>query len=102
MLGLHKKQLAASLAVVKLQTAAEAKRLATKSEAVRRDQKSRKSSGNYHLPAASGEPESDKEEDLNLNEVEKEKLMATLADLKTRRGSSTERQTGRRKDTTST
>ena len=59
MLGLHNKQLAASLAVVKVQTAAEAERLAAEGEAVRRDQKSRKSSGNYLLSSASREPESE-------------------------------------------
>ena len=53
MLGLHDKQLAASLAVVNVQTAAEAERLAAEGEAVRRDQKSRKSSGNYILPSTS-------------------------------------------------
>ncbi len=42
LLGLHDKQLAASLAVVKVQTAAEAERLAAEGEAVRRNQKSRK------------------------------------------------------------
>ena len=58
MLGLYDKQLAALLAVVKVQTAAEAERLAAEGETVRRDQKSRKSSGNYFLPSTSREPES--------------------------------------------
>ena len=52
MLGLHDKQLAASLAVVKVQTAAEAERLAAEGEAVRKDQKSRRSFGNYLLTSA--------------------------------------------------
>ena len=39
MLGLHDKQLAASLAVVIVQTVAKAERLAAEGEAVRRDQK---------------------------------------------------------------
>ena len=96
MLGLHDKQLAASLAVVKVQTAAEAERLTAEGEVVRRDQKSRKSSGNYLLSSARREPESEEEEDPNLSEEEEEEeLMAILADLKARRGSSTERQAGR-------
>ncbi len=70
MLGLHDKQLAASLAVVKVQTSAEAERLASEGEAVRRDQKSRNSSGNYFLPSTSREPESENEKDLNLSEEE--------------------------------
>ena len=87
MLGLHDKQLAASLAVVKVQTAAKAERLAAEGEAVRRDQKSRKSSGNYLLHSISREFESEDEEDLNPSKEEKkEELMATLADFKARRG----------------
>ena len=43
MLRLYDKQLTASLAVVKVQTASVAERLAAEGEAVRRDQKSRKS-----------------------------------------------------------
>ena len=42
MLGLHDKQLAASLTVVKVQIGAEAERLTAEGEAVRRDQMSRK------------------------------------------------------------
>ena len=42
MLGLHERQLAASLAVVKIQTAANAEWLAAEGEVVRRDQKSKK------------------------------------------------------------
>ena len=42
MLGLHNKQPAASLAVFKFQTAAEAERLAAEGDAVRRDQKLKK------------------------------------------------------------
>ena len=84
MLGLHDNQLAASLAVVKVQSAAKAKRLAAKGEAMRGDQKSRKSSENYLLPTASRKPENDEEEDWNLSEEEEEEeeLMATLVDLK--------------------
>ncbi len=73
MLGLHDKQLAASLAVVKVQTAAEAERLAAEGEAVRLDHKSRKSSGNYLLPSVrNDEPETEDEGDLNLSEGEEE------------------------------
>ena len=61
MLGLHDKQLASSHAVVKVQTAAEAERLAVEGEAARRDQKSRMSSGNYLLPSAVCEPNSEDE-----------------------------------------
>ena len=58
MLGLNDRQLAASLAVVKMQTGAEAERLAAEEEIVRRDQKSRKYTGNYILLSASNtEPE---------------------------------------------
>ncbi len=96
MIGLHDKQLAALLAVVKVQAAAEAERLAAEGEAVRRDQKSRKSSGNYFLLSTSREPESENVEDLNLSEEEEEKeLMATLADLNARRGNATVRRAGK-------
>ena len=102
MLALHDTQLAASLAVVKVQTDAKAERLAAEGKAVRRDLKSRKSSGNYFLPSTSREPENENEKDLNLSEEEKEELMATLADLHARRGNSTERRAGRREATRST
>ncbi len=62
MFGLHDKQLASSLAAVKVQTAAEAERLSAEGEAVRRDQKSRKSSGNYLLKSAGRETKSEEEE----------------------------------------
>ena len=71
MLGLNDKQLETSLAVVKVQTAAEAERLAAKGEAVRRDQKSRKSSGNYFLLLTSREPKSEDDKELNLSEGKK-------------------------------
>ena len=103
MLELHDKQLAASFAVVKVQTAAEAERLAAESEALRRDQKSRKASGKYFLPSTNREPESSNEEDLNMSEEEEEKeLMATLANLKARRANTTERRAGKREATSST
>ena len=103
MLELHDKQLAASLAVVKVQTAGEAERLAAEGEAVRRDQKSRKSSGNYFIPSTNREAESENEEDLNLSEEGEEKeLMATLADFKARPGNSTKRRVEIRDATIST
>ena len=89
MLRLNDKQLAASLSVVKVKRATEAEQRAAEGETVRRDQESRKSSGNYFLPSTSREPESKNDKDLNLSE-EEEELMATLADLKARRGNSTE------------
>ena len=99
MLGLHDKQHAAFVAVVKVQAATEAVRLAAERLRVRRDQKSRKSSGNYLLPSASHELESEREE-MNLSK--EEQLMATLADLRARRGNSTEQRFGRRKTTSFT
>ena len=58
LLGLYNRQLASSLAVVKIQTAADAERLATEGEAVRRDQRSRRSPNNF-LPeeASATDPE---------------------------------------------
>ena len=57
-LGLHDRQLAAILAVVKRQTEAKAERLAAEGEVVSRDQKSNKYTGYYMLPTASNrEPE---------------------------------------------
>ena len=53
MLGLYGRQLAASLAVVKIQTAAKAERLAAYGEVVHRYQKSRKYTGNYGLKSGS-------------------------------------------------
>ena len=104
MLGLHDKQLAASLAIVKVQTAAEAKQLSAESDAVRCDQKSRKSSGNYLLVSVRNDkPATEDEGDLNLSDEEdKRKLTAALADLKARRVVSTDKRTGRRKATIST
>ena len=47
LLGLYDRQLASSLAVVKIQTSADAKRLAAEGEAVRRDQRSWRSTNNF-------------------------------------------------------
>ncbi len=103
MLGLHDRQLAASLAVVKIQTAAEAERLAAEKEVVRRDQKSRKYTGNYVLPTVSNTEPEEYEEESNLSEMEAEEdLMAALSDLKNRRGNTTNQRKVRREATSST
>ena len=85
MLGLHDKKFALFLKAFKVQTAAEAVRLAAKYEVVRGDKKSRKPSGNYllHLQI---EISLRQNNDLNVSEDEnEEELIATLADLKVRR-----------------
>ena len=51
---LYHRQLAASIAVIKIQTAADAERLAAQGEAVGRDQQSRWSNNNF-LPEGEGE-----------------------------------------------
>ena len=51
-LGLYNRQLASSLAVVKIQTAADTERLAAEGEAVRRDQRSRRSTTMFLLNEA--------------------------------------------------
>ena len=58
LLWLYDRQLAFSLAGVKIQTAADAERLAAEGEAVRRDQRSRRSTSNY-LPEGACAPELD-------------------------------------------
>ncbi len=81
-MGLYDRQLAASLAVARLQTAAEAERLAAEGEAVRHDQRSRRSGSNF-LPegACAGESE---EEDCGEgpDEEEDEDLTAAFGDLR--------------------
>ena len=57
-LGLYNRQLASSIAVMKIQTAADAERLTAKGETVRRDQRSRRSTSNF-LPEGACAPESD-------------------------------------------
>ena len=98
MIGLYDKQLADCFAVVKVQTAAEAERQAAEGEAVRRDQKSRKSLENYLLPLVSSNEPERAEGDLNLRE-EEEEPMATLAGLTDRSGSTTNVRVGRREAT---
>ena len=95
LVGLHDKQLAASLAVAKVQTASEAERLAAEGESVRQDQRSRRSNFNY-LPAMERSNEHDigqAEDSLeDFGEEEEEDLSAAKADLRSNRrdGSSTE------------
>ena len=91
-MGLYDRQLAASLAVVRLTTAAEAERLAAEGDAVRHDQRSRRSGSNF-LPegacAGAGEPE---DEDLaeGFDDEEDEDLTAAFGDLRSaRRGTGT-------------
>ena len=54
LLGLYNRQLASSLAVVKIQTAADAERLTAEGEAVRRDQRSQRSKSNFLSEGRSG------------------------------------------------
>ena len=58
LLGLYNRQLASPLAVVKIQTAADAERLAAEGEAVRHKQRPRRSTSNF-LPEGACAPESD-------------------------------------------
>ena len=102
MLGLYDRQLAANLAVVKVQTAAEAERLAAEGEVVRRDQRTRKYTGNNLLPSASKSEREEVEEYLYLSVKEEEELVAALADLRARRGNLPDQQAGRREATDST
>ena len=97
MLELYNRQLAANIAVVTVQTAAEAERLAAEGKVVRRDQRTRKYTGNYLFPSASKLEPEEVEDDRYLSEMEeKEALMAALADMRARRGNSPDQQAGRR------
>ena len=103
MLGLYDRQLAANLAVVKVQTAAEAERLAAEGEVVRRDQRTRKYTGNYLLPSASKSEPEEVEEYIYLSDKEEEdELVAAIADLRARRGNLPDQLAGRREATDST
>ena len=80
LLGLYDRQLASSFAVVKIQTAADAERLAAEGEAVRRDQRSRRSTSNF-LPEGACAPESDDPDEHPVAESldeEEEELTAAL------------------------
>ena len=61
LLGLYDRQLASFLAVVKIQTAADAERLAAECEAVRRDQRPCRSLNNFLLEEACGEHPEDED-----------------------------------------
>ena len=82
LLGLYDRQLASSLAVVKIQTAANAEGLAANGEAVRRDQQSRRSTNNLPEEASALDPEGLEEpSDAEPLHDEKEELMAALGTL---------------------
>ena len=106
MIGLYDKQLAANLAVVKVQTAAEAERLAAEGESVRRDQRSRRTNFNLllnedrHDEHDIGQPE---ESSLDEDEGE-EDISAAVADLRSSRRdiNSTGQQRRRREATSAT
>ena len=83
LLGLYDRQLASSLAVVKIQTAADAERLAAEGEAVRRDQRSRRSKNNF-LPEGASAPDPEVFEEPSDAEPlgeEEEELMAAFGTL---------------------
>ena len=83
LLGLYDHQLASSHAVVKIQTAVNAERLAAEGEAVRRDQRARRSTNNFLPEGVSGlDPEVFNEpSDAEPLDEEDEKLMAALGTL---------------------
>ncbi len=76
LLGLYDGQLASSLAVVTIQTAADAERLAAEGEAVRRDQRSRRSTSNFLPGGASAQDPDDHtvSSDTELLDEEEEEL----------------------------
>ena len=79
LLGLYDRQLASSLAVVKIQTAADAERLAAEGEAVRRDQRPRRSTSNF-LPEGACAPELyDPDEPLDAESLDEEEEELTAA-----------------------
>ena len=65
---------------------------------MRRDQRTRKYTGNYLLQLAS---KSEPEKDPDLSEEEEDELMAALADLKARRGNLPDQQAKRREASSS-
>ena len=83
LLMLYDRQLASSLAVVKIQTAADAERLAAENEAMRRDQRSRRSTKNFLLeePSAQGPGSLEEPSDAEPLDEEEEELMAALGTL---------------------
>ena len=107
LLGLHDRQLASSLAVAKIDSAAEAQRLAAEGDSVRRERRSR-SSGNYLLTSthrssrtsmAEGERDSEEEGEEDEDEDDPEyddEVAAALAEAQPRRSSSTSTRVGKR------
>ena len=87
LLGLYDCQLASSLGVVKIQTAADAERLAAEDEAVRRDQRSRRSTNNFLPEEASAlDPEVlEESSDAEPLDEEERELMAALGTFNTTR-----------------
>ena len=83
LLGLYDRQLASSLPVVKIQTAADGEQLAAEGEAVRRDQRSRRSTNNFlpEEPSAQDPGSLKKLSDAEPLDEEEEELMATLGTL---------------------
>ena len=83
LLGLYDRQLASSLAVVTIQTAANAEQLAAECEAVRRDQRSRRSTNNFlpEDPSAQDHGSLDEPSDAEPLDKEEEELMAALGTL---------------------
>ena len=73
LLRLYDRQLASSLAVVKIQTAADAERLAAEGEAVRRDQRSRRSTNNFLPDEPSAKHSGSLEEPSDAEPLEKKK-----------------------------
>ena len=83
LLGVYDRQLALSLAVDKIQTAADAERLAAEGEAVRRDQRFGRSTNNFLPKEASAlDPEVlEESSDAEPLNKEEEELMAALGTL---------------------
>ena len=86
-LGLFDRQLASSLAVVKIQTAADAERLAAEGEAVRRDKRYRRSTNNFlpEEPSAQDPGSLEEPSDAEPLDEEEEELMAALGTLNSTR-----------------
>ena len=104
LLGLYDRQIAQSLAVAQIKTAAEAERLAVEGEAVTRDVRARRYLNNFHPEEACDEPLDD--EDDYLQEAQDDgddDLAAALPSTSAnQRGNSTGRTGERRKATVST
>ena len=103
LLGLYDRQLASSLAVVKIQTAADAERLAAESKAVRRDQRPPRSLNNFLPEEACGEPPDDENdfypEPESVDDKDGDLVAALPASGTNQRGNPTGRLAERRKAT---